>query len=85
MPSKDDSEMVEITYKVSVEDAKTLVSLAGQGYGHCPGCGMEPCICEGNDEWCQNCQNTGQVECLCGGDFCVCTNFGHEDCWECSL
>lgn len=34
-------------------------------------------------EYCDRCNNTGEVDCYCGGDLCVCDNYGEMVCPRC--
>lgn len=36
------------------------------------------------DDYCEHCQNTGELDCHCGGDLCVCDNNGTFMCPHCS-
>lgn len=36
------------------------------------------------EEWCEHCQNTGELDCHCGGDLCVCENNGTYPCPHCT-
>lgn len=38
-----------------------------------------------DDEWCEHCQNTGELDCHCGGDLCVCENGGTYPCPHCNI
>jgi hypothetical protein len=38
---------------------------------------------DGPDDYCEHCQNTGEIDCNCGGDLCVCTNNGTRPCVHC--
>jgi hypothetical protein len=60
----------------------------GVGSSYCDDCkqridGFDDDLTDGDGEWCEHCQNTGELDCYCGGDLCVCDNNGSYPCPHC--